>query len=306
MNKKPALSLSKAFLLIFLSVCLISGTFGLSLCFYKHLKRLKYADPAYTIVALVQTSADADGLKTAYLAELLDLSIDRPVNLYSFNSKEAESKLLKTSVLKTVKVRKILPGTIHVEYAKRKPVAYYGDYANTAVDAEGVIFPFKPFFTLKNLPEVITGYDLLSEPGICKECIWGQKIKNRWLDLAFDFLSLQPLFLKNQTHLKCIDVSHAFAGTVGEREVVLMLEDRIVRVKDGRSILCVYPRHLRLSVDTYHQQLANYFSLQKHLKEMERRQSMEAKEEAEQSITTVIDLRILDLAFFQKIRGDSW
>lgn len=253
----------KALLAIFLSVCVVTGTSLVGVLVYKHVVEKQRSDPSNNIVAVVQTSPDAEGLKTAYLTEVLGLSVDRPVNLYSFNAKEAQNALLQVPIIKEAKVRKILPGTLHIDYTRRRPIAYYKDYTNTAIDAEGVLFPFKPFFTPKRLPEIVTGQILEGD-------IWGTKIENKWMDLAYAFLKLSPEYLDDKSVLSCVDVSHGFAVSDGQREVVLTLEDRIVRVVDGQSVLCVYPRIVRFSPDNYHAQLANFVALRAFLREKER------------------------------------
>lgn len=299
--KKNLLPLSKAVLWIFLSVCLIAGTSFVGIVLYKFIREKKQMDPANTIVAVVQTCSDMEGLKTAYLVELLGLSVDRPANLYAFNANEARDKLLKTPVLKDAKLRKILPGTIHVEYKKRIPIAYYGDYTNTAIDREGVIFPFKPFYTPKRLPEIITGHDLLTDEGTP---LWGQKVKNRWVTLSFDILKLSTQFCDDKSQLKRIDVSRAFADNAGSREIVIMVDERFVKMKEGESVVCVYPRVLRFSTCNYRQQLSNYLSLRTHLREMEKGDDFTAsRQEGKMTFyapLTVIDMRMGDLAFYYK------
>lgn len=232
----------KAIMAIFLSVCLVSGSSLLGVLAYKHMRMNQRADPSYRIVAVVQTSPDAEGLKTAYLAELLGLSVDKPMSLYSFNAKEAQSALMKVPVIKEAKVRKILPGTIHIDYTRRKPIAYYKDYSNTAIDEEGILFPFKPFYTPKRLPEIVTGVAVNAPE------IWGSKVNNKSLDLAYALLKMSPGFCDGKTVLCRVDVSKAFSANAGKREIVLVLEERVVRISDGQSVLCINPRILRLNV----------------------------------------------------------
>ena len=165
MNLKPSnsphekLHLRKALLWILLSVFFITGSSAAALVYFQYVREKQKLDPANNIVAIVQTSSDVEGLRTVYLAELLNLSVDRPTNLYSFNSKEARQKLLSSPLIKDANVRKIRPGTCHVDYTLRKPIAFIGDYTNTAIDANGVVFPFKPFFTPKILPSLYLGED---------------------------------------------------------------------------------------------------------------------------------------------------
>lgn len=280
----------KAVQWILLSIVFITGSSALSILYYKHVREKQKMDPANTIVALVQTSPDAEGLRTVYLAELLNLSIDRPTNLYAFNSKEAGQKLLSSPVIKEASVRKIRPGTVHVDYTLRQPIAFLADYTNTALDAEGTVFPFKPFFTPKKLPEIYLGNDETGEESTATSTglIWGMPLQGRRIELAFNILGLAQQFCDASESLTRIDVSKAFALSYGQRQIVLVIEDRIPRLVDGNALIAVQSRILRLAPDNYLQQLANYTELRSYL----RKQNRESEKD------TVIDLRLSELAFF--------
>lgn len=287
------LSLKQALFTILLSVCFISGSSFLALIYYQHIRDKQKTDSSYQIVAIVQTSPDAEGLKTGYLAELLDLSIDRPKNLYSFNSDEATQKLLSLPVIKNATIRKIRPGTIHVDYTLRRPIAYLADYSNTAIDITGKIFPFKPFYTPKKLPEIYLG----EEEGTAAFS-WGEVVTGKRKELAFILLGLSTQYCDEFSSLSCIDVSNAFASSDGQRQIVMLLEDRLPRVVDGQTVLCIYPRILRLRPDNYKQQLGNYLILRSYLREQDRLSPPPAQGTVQKAKATIIDLRLSELAFF--------
>jgi len=287
------LPLKQALLTILLSVFFVSGTCFLILIYYQYIREKQRQDSAYEIVAVVQTSPDSEGLKTGYLAELLDLSIDYPRNLYSFNAEEAVQKMLQLPVVKEAKIRKIRPGTIHVDYVLRKPIAYVGDYTNTAIDATGTIFPFKPFYTPKKLPEIYFGEgqeDVLPT--------WGTTVSGKRKELAFTLLDLASQYCDESSSLCCIDVSNAFALSDGQRQIAMVLEDRLIRVIDGQTILCIYPRILRLRQDNYKQQLGNYLILRSYLRELDRVSPLPGKGIIQKAKAVIIDLRLSELAFF--------
>ncbi len=48
----------------------------------------------------------------------------------------------------------------------RTPYAYIGEFANTAIDKEGYLFPFRPFFTPKNLPILYIGLNAGKTNGV--------------------------------------------------------------------------------------------------------------------------------------------
>lgn len=287
------LSIKQALLIIVLSICLVSGTSLLVFTYYRHVREKQRQDSSNRIVAVIQTSPDREGLKTGYLAELLDLSIDHPRNLYDFNTLEATQKLLQQPVIKEAKVRKIRPGTIHIDYVLRKPVAYVGDYTNTAVDAAGTFFPFKPFYTPKKLPEIYFGEE--EDTALPS---WGGSISGKRKELAFTLLDLASQYCDELSSLSCIDVSNAFASSDGQRQIILILEDRLLRVVEGQTILCIYPRILRLHQDNYLQQLGNYCRLRSYLRERDRALPLPGKGTIQQAKAVIVDMRLSELAFF--------
>ena len=85
-------------------------------------------------------------------------------------------------LIKKASIKKIPPGTLYIEYQMRVPLAYLGDYTNTALDEEGYLFPFSPFFTPKKLPIIYLGLQQ-------DDAQWGMTLKqDQRLQLAFDLL----------------------------------------------------------------------------------------------------------------------
>jgi len=287
------LSLSQAFFAILLSICIISGSAWLTLMYYQNMKDKQRSDPAYHIIALVQTSPDREGLKTSHLAEFLNLSIDQPRNLYSFNTHEEVKKLLNIPVIKEATIRKIHPGTLHVDYSLRKPIAYLKDYHNAAIDPSGTIFPFKPFYTPKNLPEIYLGEE--EENG--EPVAWGTTIHGKRKDLAFALFHDAPQYCDAYSCLCCIDVSQAFATSNGQRQIVLLLEDRFLKRIDNETVLCIYPRLLRLQDDNYRQQLGNYLNLRSYLRGKDATMPLTGSGTIKRAKATIVDLRLSELAF---------
>lgn len=247
--------LKRALLLIFASTFLVSGSLTGIFLYTRYQKSSRLQDPAYHIFAIAQTTSEKETLKTAFLAELLDLSVNRPMNLYQFNSKEAESKLLAYPLISKAFVKKIRPGIIHVDYSLRKPIAFLADFKNTLIDAEGVSFPFKPFFTPKKYPQIYLGIE--GPDPSTKPVIWGKKIQDDRFNLACDVLrSLELLSRTIHSQIFMIDVSKAFAQSYGERQIVLIEEQ-------FSQNPC--KRYLRISTENYHQNLADYVQLRKTL-----------------------------------------
>lgn len=290
----PKIPLPTAFLYILLSVIFVSGSCGLVLLYYKHIREKRFHDPEYEVIAIVQSTSDAEGLKTVYLAELLNLSVDYPTNFYRFNTKEAKQLLLQSPVIKEVTVSKTPPGTVNINYTLRRPIGFLADYSNTLIDADGVIFPLKPFFRPKNFPKIYLGQ-------IEEMPMWGATIKGQRTELLFAIYDIVSRYCCNEmTVLRRIDISKAFALSYGQRQIVLELEDRCTRNVDGHSTLCVYPRLLRLSPDNYREQLSNYLVLRTHLKQQEDKVPLVQAEGVLRANMMVIDLRLLDLAFIHQ------
>ena len=163
------LSLRKALTWILLSTFIVSGGAFLSLKWLSNRQQNRLLDNKYIIERIIQTTPSKERLNSFYLAELLKLSVDKSTNLHRFSNDVFLQRLLDSPIIESAKVQKIEPSTIYVDYTLRTPIAYLCDYSNTLIDKEGVPFPFKPFFTPKNLPEIYVGL----ENNVFK---WGNKI----------------------------------------------------------------------------------------------------------------------------------
>lgn len=209
---------------------------------------------------LVQTGPQREALKTPYLAELIQLSADKPIVAQRFDPLLAKRKLRSSPVIKNALVKVIKPDTVYIDYTVRQPLAWLYDFENVALDEEGVPFPIIPFFSPKKLPEVILGLNTFS---------WSTPLKGEKVDLAFTLLKMM---LDKSLHVLRLDVTASFAPSLGQREVVVILEE------NGFS------KFLRLTPKNFAQELGNYLELRKTLPPE----------------TQVIDLRIPQLAFIEK------
>ena len=260
------LPVRKAVFWILISTFLISGSTTGALIYFWSLRKSNELDPKYNIIAVVQIGPDKDVLKTEYLAELLQLSTDQPTNLFKLSLEDAKDRLLKSALIKSVDVRRVKPGTLYIDYRVRKPIAFFAEYSNTAIDEEGVLIPFAPFFTPKKLPELICGFDSV--------CDWGGKIKGEQIEWALHFF-------KNDSNVRRIDLSQSRAESLGKREIVVIYE----------GIINPETRILRLSPENMDQQLSNYKMLEKHF-----------VQNPIESSTIIVDLRVEELAFLTPIK----
>lgn len=299
MNERNHIPLKKAISIITLSVFCVFISFAACFLYFKRIQEKQRTNPAYHIVAIMQAVSGSDELKTIYLAEMLGLSVDQPKNLYAFDLKEGKKKLLALPIIKDAFLKKIFPGTLQVNYQLRTPIAFLGEYTNTAIDRDRIVFPFKPFYTPKKLPEIYLGEENESNRNETSSLIaWGTQLNDKYVVLAFELLDLiNEQCLKEQLSLRTIDVSKAFALSCGQRQIVIVFEDCIEKIIDGHLILCIYPDILRLSIENYRAQLANYLVLRKEVRKRDSQLISKFKEPIVHAKATVIDLRLSDLAF---------
>jgi len=294
------LSLGRAILWIVMSTLLISGSTTLGILYIQHIKALRTQDDTYRVIAIIQSSPEKETLQTVYLTELLNLSVDRPMNLYRFDAKEAVQKLLASPLIKQAAVKKIKPGMLFIDYTMRKPIAYLGDYQNAAVDIEGVVFPFKPFFTPKTLPEIYLGLNQLSLEEPFEEITWGSTITDKRFELA---LTLYRYLIEEgygaTAVIHQIDVSKAHEPSYGKRQIVLVMEDQLEKEFNGQSYFFSFPRLIRLNPENYVQGLIQCRTLLNYLQEQELSASFDANTQFVKAKPKVIDLRIPQLAYIR-------
>ncbi len=288
-------------------VLLVSVTVTLTLSFssyflHRHRKAKRLTQERYRIAALVQTGPEREALKTTYLAELLGLSTDRPVNLYAMDTTKAEKALLASPLIVKASVERQAPATLYVDYEVRKPVAWLADYRNIALDQEGFLFPMTPFFSPQEMPEIYLGLPSFGAPedSFGREGgRWKSPLKNRYIALAFEVLRLlEGSSWKDGLKVKRIDVSNAFAPTLGRREIVLFTEEEISFKKGPESMVFIFPKILRLAPKDYPTQLQNFFSLRKSMLEDYRKQLV-TLEQGGRFSPRIVDLRIAQLAFVE-------
>ncbi len=127
----------------------------------------------------------------------------------------------------------------------RTPVAYLGDYTNVAIDEEGTMLPFLPFFTPKNFPKIYLGEELTN--------LWGGRLSSKKYLLSRELLGrLQQLGMT----IKSIDVSRIDSFSYGQREIIVFVEDRI----ENEGVFVIAPMLIRLNSDNYAKSLWRIFS----------------------------------------------
>jgi len=236
----PRYSWKKVILIVTLSCCCVSGGATAAYLFHLYTKHLHATNEASVIQAVLQSAAQYAPLQTTYLAEVLELSQDRPVNLSQFDLEAGHERLMATQVIREALIKKIKPNILYLDYKLRKPIALLGDYTNTVLDQEGRFFPYLPFYPPRNLPQVYLGGKAPPNP-------WGEKMEAQQIALVIDLLKRFDVGA-----LQRIDLSQSEAPSSGTRQLVLVL--------DGGMIL-------RLTPKDYAQELTNYFILAEQMRE---------------------------------------
>lgn len=292
--------------------CLVGSTLATLLFFsigyglWSKSRRARLTDPSYRITAIVQTGPEKEPLKTAYLAELLGLSSDIAVNLYAFDIKQAQQKLLASPLIAEARIKRLVPDTLYIDYEVRRAVARLGDYHNVAIDREGYLFPISPFLPPKELPEIYLGlppFGADEDSNGRKGGLWQTPLRNRYLHLAFEVLQfLEGSPWREGLRVKRIDVSNAFAPSLGQREIVLFTEEELSTTQGDQTIRCIFPKILRLASKDYPQQLNNFFALRKNMMDDYRKQ-IASWSHSGRFAPRIIDLRIPQLAFVENQSG---
>ncbi len=288
--------------------CLIGSslaTFSISLGGYsvwsKH-RQKKMCDEKNQVVSIVQTGPEKEALKTAYLAELLGLSADHPISLYAIDCRQAEKKILSSPLIKSAIIKRLPPGAIYIDYEVRKPVAKLADYKNIGIDSEGYLFPLSPFFSPKEIPEIYLGLPPFEADADSMGRCGGQwlvPLTDPFVRIAFDVLHfLEDSPWREGFRVKRIDVSNAFAPSLGLREIVLFTEEEWVIRDSFGECSCNFPKILRVATRDFAQQLNNFFSLRRNMEEDYRKQLVSVGTPS-RFAPRIIDLRIPQLAFVQ-------
>lgn len=276
--KQPVhkIPVKRAIIFLLLSLVLTTFIFFATRFFLCYLTERNENDPRYSIKVLAQSCTTDEPLRFAHLAEMLELSIDKPINLYAVRKQDLEKRLLSYPIVQSASVRFIEPCIVYVDYSLRKPVAMLADFENVGIDAEGHLFHIVPFITPKKLPEIYFGN------------LWGSNERKMLLERAFDLLECiqKKEYSTAAMHVSYIDMQKAQA-TTADREIILELIGK-------RKYL------LRLQSEGYEDGLNRFFTLIQHrmeallAKEVIKPPSVIPWDDTEQ---IVVDLRLPKLAY---------
>ena len=301
-TKEKKIAPFKALYWILASILLVSGSAAVGLFFYLKWQNKQKTDPKYWITTLVQTGPQKNALTSEYLAEVIGLSRDRPAHLFRFEVKRAEAALMRSPLIKQAKVSLVKPHTVYVDYAIRKPLAWIFEYENTAIDEEGYLFPVYPFFSPKQLPELYLGLVPFG-----KSVPVGENGPGQWnapLEGKYVKLGIELLKRTRNLNVRRIDVSNAYAATLGSREIVVYFEDEILVTQNKKEHLCIFPRLVRFSTKSYLQELSNFLELRANLLQQEKTELIVPSDAPfiYSRPTQVIDLRIEGMGVIETVK----
>lgn len=214
------------------ALLLVTAALFLTLGFYGGLPLLEQKPPQkLPTLHLIQTGPLKEGLKTDALAEILSLSSDKPQYL---SPEKAKRALLEFPCIQDAQTLSYDAETLYIDYTLRAPQFTLGELCNAAVDKEGVFFPLAPYYTPKNLPELILGFQALPK--------WGDRASDKKFGIAMRLAVLLG------SHIQRIDLSHLEDASWGTREIVL-----IVKKEKKEHLLRLPSRHYEEALEKYAQ-----------------------------------------------------
>jgi len=289
---KRKLKFSHAMFWIMFSTIIISGfNYFIFTQVKKHKNRI-YIDEKYNIKTIAQSD---NSLDSTYLAELMELSLDKPINLFLFDENRAKEKLLSSPFIKEANVKKIKPNCIFVDYMIRKPIAFLYDFDNIAIDDEGYTFPIRPFFSDLDLCKIYLNLD---------ESYNFEKIETKQALLALDILEkLKKCGFSDLVKIKVLDTSRSENKSYGKREIIMQIEEQIEVNSNQTKKNLIFPKILRFATNNYQEQLGNYISLREKIIKDYENQIKTFDKDLPDTITfkpKTIDLRIPKVAFIDQ------
>lgn len=271
------------------SLCFTLTVAFLSYQYYLQWVEERKVDQRFVVQGLIQTGYEKEPLPTEALIELMGLSHDKPLNLYAASEKRLANRLLTTPFFKEVKVGKIYPNVLYVDYVAKKPFAYLKDYSNTLIAEDGTLLPFKPFFPPKNFPSIYLGPLLAVAPG---ERIFGHTVNAKTMELVKSFTTrAQDYFEKRGFRLEFIDFQNAERGSQELSEIVLLVEGKRRFAKDREVDLKVL---IRFAVESYSEAMGAFERILKN--EDKRIRSVAGRSKEIGSWHMMLDLRTKGIA----------
>ena len=115
-SQKVKWSLKKALIFIFVVTFIMSGGSAFFVFFYKYQREERSHSHKYQVKHLIHKTSQTKRLTLSHLEEILDLSVDKPLSIYSLNLNELEERLNKYPVIQNASIHTIYPDSLYIEY----------------------------------------------------------------------------------------------------------------------------------------------------------------------------------------------
>lgn len=175
-------------------------------------------DPRWTIRRIASRPLTQDRLPLAVLSELLYLQRDQTVSLFLYHPQRVARLLRSCPAIERARVWRLLPGTLGVEYALRKPLAILAGVKNVAVDTTGTPFFLFPFYPPKRLPTIVLPIGTPRSLSDLQRSLLSTTEAPLGLQLVRE---LSTIGEREHLFLDLIDVSQMNHGNIFRREVVI-------------------------------------------------------------------------------------
>lgn len=290
MKKEVVWPIKKALNVILFSLGIFALISISALFLYEYIQKKRMCDDRFLLKKIVQTGPEKKVLSTQLLAKILDLSSDRPVNLYAFSSEKAEALLQDYMLIESASVSKVFPDTLYIDYTAKVPWFRLLDYSNAALDKKGRLIPLSPFYEPRVLCPIYLGLPPFGEEGID----WSVRLTGKKVELAYQ---LHDFFLSDERAkeftLERLDVSRAYAKSCGKREIIVYLQQQKKILTQDSWRLGSHHWILRLPREEYEKRFYDFCELVPELIEENIAKGFE------DSAKVYFDARIIDLRLDQ-------
>lgn len=202
---------------------------------WQHEKRIH--DPRWTVRKIAARPLTSDTLPHCVLAEVLHLHTSSQVSLFAVQPKQVASSLLKCPAIESARSWRLLPGTLGIEYALRKPIAHIAGVHNVVIDRTKHVFWETPFYAPKRLPSLVCPVERVTTLEDLQ-----QKITSLdEVSLGLDVLNiLTPLARRTGLAVESIDVQRCKEQSIFRREIIVIFHP--LSSKEEKVYVRLHPR----------------------------------------------------------------
>lgn len=195
---RESLPIYQALLWVIISVFVFSGG-PASYLFYRGIKKKNETrNPRYLLRRVFINSPQEEHVPPDLFLHLLKDNIDR-VSLYDIRLSNLEEKLMEFPIFEKATVALSFPDALEITYQMKKPFMFLQDVENAALDQRGVLIPFHPYYSPKNLPQLYLKVDTSS-------LTWGSPLQSQKLQFAAEVYNFLDKNFSRNWEMKSIDL----------------------------------------------------------------------------------------------------